>query len=396
MSLLFRNLTRSSSLKALDMSFNDFGMNGIQSMVPLLGHSNITKLNISENDNINTEGFRLLMGALNGGSMKELLFLHNCRINDITSLENCTLPHLEFLDLGNNCIQSIPSLETCKNLQRLSLASNNIENEGCISIAKLIQKERPPVRRLDLDSNRIGDDGAEILCSSLKFNSTLNVLHFRATLLDERGCIAFLKILCDVSSINNTCNSNHTLRDLFLPVSILAKINKIQSHVLSATQINYGAAEINAEGDIHHSAGRAKVIAFQLDSRKRMEICQQQGVDYTYSSLFANIESFLLPEVLALVAEKHGQNELFQMLIATAPSLPSLINKKAMMKDTVAKNTARIKALAAECSTLIAQNYDIKKRLISMESDGKNQPLDIEERNNMDIRGKKRRRSASF
>ncbi|KAL7528180.1 hypothetical protein ACHAXR_002308, partial [Thalassiosira sp. AJA248-18] len=165
------------------------------------------------------------MGALHGGSIKELS-LYTCNINDITTLENFTLPHLEFLDLENNCIQSIPSLETsCENLQRLSLVSNYIENEGCRSIAKLIQKERPPVRRLYLDSNRIGDDGAEILCSSLKFNSTLEFLNLERTLLEERGCVAFLKILCDVSSINNTYNSNHTLRDISLPVSINDKIN---------------------------------------------------------------------------------------------------------------------------------------------------------------------------
>ena len=86
-----------------------------------------------------------------------------------------------------------------------------------------------------------------------------------------------------------------------------------------------------------HRPGRAKVIGTQLNSDKRMKLSYLQGVDYSYGSLFADIEPVLLPEVLALIGGRHGpgefyrtnfrrfgnHTELYKMLVATAPDLIS-------------------------------------------------------------------------
>eukprot|EP00579_Thalassiosira_antarctica_P027438 CAMPEP_0202005590 /NCGR_PEP_ID=MMETSP0905-20130828/10580_1 /ASSEMBLY_ACC=CAM_ASM_000554 /TAXON_ID=420261 /ORGANISM="Thalassiosira antarctica, Strain CCMP982" /LENGTH=148 /DNA_ID=CAMNT_0048563177 /DNA_START=148 /DNA_END=591 /DNA_ORIENTATION=- len=58
-SLLFKYLTKARSLTTLNIANNNVGLNGIQSMVPLLKNAqSLTKLDIGGNDNINNECFR--------------------------------------------------------------------------------------------------------------------------------------------------------------------------------------------------------------------------------------------------------------------------------------------------------------------------------------------------
>ena len=107
-------------------------------------------------------------------------------------------------------------------------------------------------------------------------------------------------------------------------MGILLTIKKQQCKIKDMKK-NIDNALFNNKGNAgsSHAAGRLKVIATQLNSNKRNELSCMQGIDYSYSSLFADIEPILLPEVLSLVGENHGQNELFRMLIATAPDLIS-------------------------------------------------------------------------
>ena len=63
-------------------------------------------------------------------------------------------------------------------------------------------------------------------------------------------------------------------------------------------------------------SGQAKVIDTQFNSDTRMALCRLQGIDYSQGSIFSAIEPFVLPEVFALVGERLGQNELYQILIA--------------------------------------------------------------------------------
>ena len=56
MSLLFKNWTRGSTLTTLNLSENNFGVDGVRSMVPLLRSArNLRRLDMDENQNINTE-----------------------------------------------------------------------------------------------------------------------------------------------------------------------------------------------------------------------------------------------------------------------------------------------------------------------------------------------------
>jgi len=65
MSLLFRRLSKGGSLVVLDLERDDFGIDGIRSMVPFLKNAHyLTQLKICNNRNITTECFRVLVEAL--------------------------------------------------------------------------------------------------------------------------------------------------------------------------------------------------------------------------------------------------------------------------------------------------------------------------------------------
>ena len=321
---LFRKCTKALSLKTLELHNNEFGVDGIQSMVPFLKNS----LSI------------------------ETLSLSYCSIGDITASEHFVLPHLRRLELNHSNIRSIPSsMENYTNLESLWLNNNEIGGEGCRSIAKLLQNRGSRLRDLYLYSNNLGDDEAETLANSLKYNTSLSALRLGGNNFTEKGFTAFLKLLNDVSSIGSTYNSNHDLIYLELPESTDATIEELQRRIKAAIGMNETQVE----------AGRAKVIETQLDTDKRMELCHMQGIDYSYESIFANIEPILLPEVLLLVGGNHGHCELYRMLLATAPDLVSIVNRNAVVKQMIAENSARISALAAEN---LALNEELEPELM--------------------------------
>ena len=92
-----------------------------------------------------------------------------------------------------------------------------------------------------------------------------------------------------------------------------------------------------------------------------------------------DIEPVLLPEVLSLVGKRHGQNELYRMLTATAPDLVSIVNREAILKQRI--------------SVLTAELHELNKELVSIELVKRNHRM-IDDGNILGSR--KRRRSASF
>ena len=123
------------------------------------------------------------------------------------------------------------------------------------------------------------------------------------------------------------------------------------------------------------------------------KLCELQGIEYTPGSIFADIEPVLLPDILALIRSRHGQSELYTALIHTAPDLLSFIDRKALIQDIMAKNTARAAALKAkyerEMAILTAKNNELSHRLALIES-GDSKQSSVGKYNG--DKGKKRRR----
>jgi len=257
----------------------------------------------------------------------EYLWVDSCSIDDISALKKYFLPNLRFLALDYNNVRNLSSLEKYKNLDSLRLRGNAIGKVGCESLATMLQDQSTRLRILDLSyNNTIGEEAAEILAHSLKYNTTLEDLSLiNCNNIKERGLRAFLTILVDVSSIESTYNSNHTLSMLRLPLCFHPKSNRVIHHIGSALVLKL------TRGKSYHDIGRAKVIEYQLKSQPKIDLCRLQGIDCPSSNLFIEIETVLLPDMLAALAGNNfGHSDLYRMVCTRAPDLVSLVSKPSM------------------------------------------------------------------
>ncbi|KAL9188113.1 hypothetical protein ACHAXT_006491 [Thalassiosira profunda] len=331
-----------------------FGREGIESMIPFLRNScKLAKLSIVNNARVDDECFRLIVGALNGGGIERLV-MAACGLTDITALRNCTLPNLKVLDLGTNRISAgLSALEHLDTLEGLRLSNNDIGLEQCIELSGLLRNPNTSLRKLGLRSSKLCDESIEALAGALKHNSTLKELDLEGSSIrvGERGYLALLRLLNDVSSIDRTYNSNHTLVTVKLPYSAsnpeATRMKKLFGWALDVNN--------RCEGKPRNKAGQMKVLQSQLSSIGRKNICLVQGVEFASTgSILADIDSCLLPNVLALVGRspKYGRDELFNALVETAPDLMALIDRKALMENLLSRKMAQIAALTAEADSL--------------------------------------------
>ena len=297
MSLLFRELVSSSSMKRLDLENNQIGIDGVQSMIPFLENApQLIIISIKGNNSINTECFEILVSTLHNRGIKRLIF-GGSNITNISALDTYNLPNLDIL----------------------CLSKNNIGREGCIIISNQIRKEGSTLRGVYLNRTGMGDEEAELLATSLKHNNKLELITLAHNDgITQRGHITFLKLLIDVSSIESTYHSNSTLTTcIFSSYSSYSEVRRGEkTEVLKLIE---AACKDNRSTD----PGRAKVIRSHLNSQTLKKLCQLQGMEYIPGNLFADIEPVLLPQILALISSKHGQSELYTTLIQTAPNLLS-------------------------------------------------------------------------
>jgi len=390
---IFQGLTKSDSIKVLILESvvhytdNTVGMNGVQSMTPFLQNSpQLIKIDLSKNI-IGSQGFglgfELLVHSLDGGSINELI-LDKCNITDISALGNVTLPHLKKISLCNNNsrnIHNIGDISSYTSLEDLNLSHNNIGIVGCRAIAHLLQKEDTNLTTLNLNDNGIDDEGVEVLANSLKHNKKLKSLHLRGRNLQPKGYLAILKLLVGVSSIENTYNSNHTLKTLDFDMNppirsderMVKKMNILKKFINVFTKLNN-----------RPNPRRVKVVYAQLKSQNRKGLCQIQGIDYSYESIFSEIDALVLLEVLSFVAWHHKQTELFRMLVTVAPDLSSIVNRPAFLKE-------RIVEYEREIAALNTKRLEMKRELESLQSRGETNDKEVQE--DEKLSGKKRNRS---
>ena len=354
MELLFSELVKSSSLQTLILNGNEFGIVGLQHTVTFLRNASLVVLDLCVNNDINTAGFDLLLSALDGKSIKQL-HLDRCNIGDISSLETYNLP----------CLRT------------LSLNENKIGREGCIILSRLLQKENSTLEELYLIETDIDDEGVEMIANSLKNNTKLGTLDLQRNTIKDRGCSAILKLVVDMTSIESTYNSNCTLTKCSIGDSNTSI--RLKSLIWGACRLNIKSINSTPE-----AVGMSKVITYHLNSQTMETLCQLQGIEQPPGHIFADIEPVLLPKILALIGNEHGQSEMYKALIHTSPDLLSYIDRKALIKDTLAKVEARgtakvaeyeqkieaLKAkLLAETTRLTAQKVDLSSRLALIDSD---------------------------
>ena len=170
----------------------------------------------------------------NGGDQVVASMLARC-----TNLKRIDLSYCNITDE-----QLLPMVEAARghnSLEDLRLDENQIGNSGCVALATLLEEPNCNLQQLELSNNAIGNEGATALANGLTNNTKLRVLNLGYNPIDPSVEDAFLKFLCNTSSINNIYSSNHTLQHLNLPfdpydaeLDRMLRFNKLQFNRLGS------------------------------------------------------------------------------------------------------------------------------------------------------------------
>jgi len=316
-------------------------------MVPFLQNTaHLRWLDLDDN-NLQSEGFNLLLRALRGSPIKNLSCAR-CGIRSIEiDINNCFPQHLTFLNLSSNFINA----------------------DGCHGLAELLQGGGARLSTLLLNKNEIDDDAVAILVDALQNNTSLTDLNLlNNDGISDQGMTILLKLVNDVSSIKATLQSNHTLQNIYINPGEPSDPNqKIQTNIDMATDINEN--RYNPE-----AAGREKVIQTQLHSVNRVELCRLQGVDH---SLFSEIDPLHLPDVLALIGRSHGHGELYDVLSSSMMLLFSTVNVKKCIQQERDYHAAKVAEHRAK-----AEQLDAKLAAMEEAVEGNKRDQDNEQRSN--------------
>jgi hypothetical protein len=310
MSSLFRGWARSNSIKEMGLYENGLSIAGVRSMVPFLQNANSLRgFNISDN-NIQSEGFNVLLRTLSDNPVEEL---------------TCVSCGIESIEIDNDYFP--------KQLKSLSLYGNSINADGCRGLAKLLHGEHATMTDLQLGNNKIGDEGVGILANALQRNTSLIHLDLCSNDLSREGEILLLKLVNDISSIEATLQTNHTLFTLHVCIHT----EEIQQ------RINYA---------VGFSCNRRKVIHTQLHSMRRADLCRLQGIERSNAALYSELDPLCLPEVLALVGRTHGLAELHVALKSSIATLFSTSDRMKCLEQEMAYHEARIASIQAEIAAI--------------------------------------------
>ena len=163
--------------------------------------SHLTEISINCADLQNGAGDRLVAATLRRCTNIKQIDLYRCSITD------------------EQLLPIVDAIREHSSLERLSLTGNMIGSAGCGVLATLLEDQNYNLQMLRLNSNRINIEGATILANGLANNTRLRELWLYNNPIDRNMMDSFAKLLCNMSSINDTYSSNHTLDKLTLHIS---------------------------------------------------------------------------------------------------------------------------------------------------------------------------------
>ena len=169
----------------------------------------VKDIQISENP-LNQSGIvRLFQGSEYNRLFKKLQFKYNS--NDDYHFK-CFNENIKNIDLSFNHninISLMSHILSLKNLSKLNLQMNNINDKDIKTIINFIKDNNTPIKNLILKNNKITQEGSESISDLIKFSKTLKLLDLSFNELKSEG----VKKICN-SIIVTEPNSN--LEQLFL------------------------------------------------------------------------------------------------------------------------------------------------------------------------------------
>jgi len=220
---LSKGISKNETLIELNISNNKISNKGIMYISKELKNKvNFLKLNVSSNniteieedfyklfswceniriaDNeLSEQGIiQLFHGSEDNRLFKKLRFKTNLK-DDFKF--KCKNPNLKVFDLAHNEINVslIKNILNLPNLTQLILQSNSINDEDINNICKYINDSSAPLKKLLLQSNKIGPIGAQKISEMLKKNQTITELNLASNKIKDTG----MNSLCETLSFDN-------------------------------------------------------------------------------------------------------------------------------------------------------------------------------------------------
>ncbi|EJK47560.1 hypothetical protein THAOC_33709, partial [Thalassiosira oceanica] len=154
-----------------------------------------------------------LVNDLNDGGMADRAS-HRSISDDGLDVLILGLPtSVDMLDLGWTDVTLARQLPLLR-FKKLHLTWNALSHGGPGLIAKSLANHECRLEELNLNRCNIGNEGAATLAEGLGNNQRLTRLSLADNNITQEGLNAFSSILCNPSSINATYNSNHTIHDM--------------------------------------------------------------------------------------------------------------------------------------------------------------------------------------
>jgi len=303
--LLAEKLTNNSTLKDLNIGDTHFGPSGWRRIfTSLQTASALEKLVISEARGINDSHMPLLWEVISKRSLKELEF-NGGYIGSYSSISA----------QGLQTIGHMLESPHCK-LERLHLRGEHHFKDDMIT--EFVQRlaNNTCLKELGISSSR--HPGTED----------------RRNTVTLRGWETLSTLLCDVSSIDNTYSSNHTLS-----VSVDSRLSSLYSRLTKLSNIN--------QNKNRSDAAREKIMKYQFNTseesyhtyhynsrNKTMNYHYTKPKDGTLSNgmqVVTKMDLVVLPRVIAWAGRKHdsdGCTILYQLLRC----IPELVEDQSKMK----------------------------------------------------------------
>ena len=170
------------------------------------------------NANLCGEGILSLSKLVDGSpELRRLHLIHN-RIDNMNSarcLSRSLKSHacVNELHLGHCDIGSSPEILLVilqSDVSIINLEHNNIESLGAAKIAQYLEDD-PPIRRIDLECNRLNDGDIIHISQALKRNTNLKTIRLHTNNFTSISVKALLNCVFDGSTLNAISESNNTL-----------------------------------------------------------------------------------------------------------------------------------------------------------------------------------------
>ena len=255
---------------------------------------------------------------------------------------------LEKLDLGWNSIDD-DSVEALVTLflgnpamapKEIDLSGNCISDNGCRSLATLLQNPRFTLEKLNLYENDVKVNSAILFVNALVGNTTLKELNINGDCISTEymttgGLRAFSQSLCDTTNINTTYSSNHTLQ-------VLAYLGGYMSPDYELDDPDYDSdddyeIELRIENKLHLEI--SQYLSWNANDNKtivaRKKLFMNHFVTNFTMEPFEGMEPELLIRVLSFMEKASGENGGVTNSVARNLILSELVTKNPMICDIV-------------------------------------------------------------